>query len=228
LLEFSTCVGEERHTIKAGEPECLSGHEQGGTWRIPLGAEPDVEWRRRFLRIASADGLFADRKISVDCAALVFVPDGAPLSMIRPKIAHWIAQANNEPSDRPTQPGVATILVVDDQTDIGRLTKDMLEPAGHAVIHTTDPMEALRWARQPTVNIALLLLDAVMPVMGGRKLAQHILALRPALKVILMSGYEVEDVHESGWPFLQKPFAMQTLKETVVAELSKRAPQRRW
>ena len=122
-------------------------------------------------------------------------------------------------------PGVATILVVDDQADIGSLVQDMLEPAGHAVIHTTDPMEALRWARQSTVVMDLLLLDAVMPVMGGREHGRHILNLRPSLKVILMSGYEVNEIHGSGWPFLQKPFAMNTLKETVASELSRRPPQ---
>jgi CheY-like chemotaxis protein len=213
--------------IKAGEPERLSG--QGGTWRIPLNIEPNVEWRRRFLRTAHADGLFAGRKIAVQCAALIVELDGAPLSVVRQKIAHWIAQANGQFTSEPTapspQPGVATILVVDDQPDIGPLAKDMLESAGHAVIHTTDPMEALRWARQSTVKMDLLLLDAVMPVMGGCELARHILALRPALKVILMSGYEVKDVHESGWPFLQKPFAMKTLKETAATELSRRPPR---
>ena len=216
-------------SIKAGEPERLSGHEQRSTWRIPFNIEPDVEWRPRFLRSAHADGLFADRKIAVQCAALVVELDGTPLSLIRPKIAHWIAQANNQPADRPSlssQPGVATILVVDDQPDIGPLAKDMLEPAGHAVIHTTDPMEALRWARKPTADMDLLFVDAVMPAMGGRERARHILVLRPTLKVILMSGYEVKDVHESGWSFLQKPFAMETLKQTVLSELGRRPHQR--
>jgi hypothetical protein len=78
--------------IKAGEPERLSG--QGGTWRIPLNIEPNVEWRRRFLRTAHADGLFAGRKIAVQCAAMIVELDGAPLSVVRQKIAHWIAQAN--------------------------------------------------------------------------------------------------------------------------------------
>jgi hypothetical protein len=39
-------------SIQAGEPEWVSGHEQWGRWRIPLGVEPVVEWRRRFLLIA--------------------------------------------------------------------------------------------------------------------------------------------------------------------------------
>ena len=147
--------------IKAGEPERPSGHEQGGTWRIPLNIEPNVEWRRRFLRTAHADGLVADRKIAVQCAALIVELDGAPLSVVRQKVAHWIAQANGQSTSEPTapspQPGVATILVVDDQPDIGPLAQDMLESAGHAVIHTTDPMEALRWARQSTVKMVLLL-----------------------------------------------------------------------
>ena len=74
--------------IEAGAPERLSGHEQGGTWRIPLNIEPDVEWRRRFLRTAHADGLFADCKIAVQCAALIVELDGAPLSVVRQKIAY--------------------------------------------------------------------------------------------------------------------------------------------
>jgi CheY-like chemotaxis protein len=221
-------MGDPGMCIRAGEPDCLSGLERGGTWRIPLNIEPKVEWRRQFLRIAHADRLFGDRKIAVQCAALIVELDGASLSATRTKIANWIAQANGEftsesPAPSP-QLGAATILVVDDQPDIGPLAKDMLELAGHAVIHTTDPLEALRWARQSTVTMDLLLLDAVMPVMGGRELARHILALRPTLKVILMSGYEVKDVHESGWPFLQKPFAMTTLNETAATELSRPSP----
>lgn len=71
--------------IKAGEPEPLAGYEQGGTWRIPLNIEPNLEWRRRFLRTVHADGLFADRKIAVQCAALIVELDGAPLSLVSPE-----------------------------------------------------------------------------------------------------------------------------------------------
>ena len=52
--------------IKAGEPERLSGHEHWETWRSSLNVEPEVEWRRRFLRIAYAEGPFADSKIPVE------------------------------------------------------------------------------------------------------------------------------------------------------------------
>jgi hypothetical protein len=57
----------------------VSGHEQWGTWRIPLGVEPVVEWRRRFLLIAYADGPFSDRKVSMEC-----VPPYRPADLRRP------------------------------------------------------------------------------------------------------------------------------------------------
>ncbi len=68
----------------------------------------------------------------------------------------------------------ATIMVVDDQLEIGRMARDILEPAGYSVILTSDPLEAVRLARDPSRNIDLLLTDVVMPLMDGRVLAQRI------------------------------------------------------
>ena len=140
----------------------------------------------------------------------------------------WIARANgNEvPEDAPAEPQVTTILIVDDQPEVGPLAEDILEPEGYAVVHTTDPMEALRVARTRPGDIDVLLVDIVMPLMDGRELAQRILALRPKVKVILMSGYEVSGIKDAGFAFLQKPFGIKTLRR-IVADTLREDPSKR-
>ena len=65
----------------------------------------------------------------------------------------------------------------------------------------------------------MLLVDIVMPLMDGRELARRILALRPNVKVILMSGYEVSGINEAGAAFLQKPFGVEPLRRIVADTL---------
>jgi two-component system cell cycle sensor histidine kinase/response regulator CckA len=115
-----------------------------------------------------------------------------------------------------------SILVVDDQPEIGPMARDILEPAGYVVLVTSDPLAAIRMARNRDNNIALLLVDVVMPLMDGRELAQRMLAIRPEMKVILMSGYEVSGVAETGWAFLAKPFGLHTLTQKVGETLRRR------
>src|SRR4029453_10290188 len=102
------------------------------------------------------------------------------------------------PGAAPAGPQATTISNVYDQPEVWPLAEDILEPEGYAVGHTTDPMEAIRVARTRPGNIDLLLVDIVMPLMDGRELARRILALRPNVKVILMSGYEVSGIKEAG------------------------------
>jgi two-component SAPR family response regulator len=56
-----------------------------------------------------------------------------------------------------------------------------------------------------------------MSLMGGLTLARRIRELRP--KILFTSGYEVGSVKRTGWPFLEKPFGMETLKRTVASTL---------
>ena len=193
-------------------------------WREDASDDPSPEWRRQFLQYAHAGGIFPGGTIAIESVALVFEIERPALAIACEKIDQWIAHANGEPSPEPSvqspTPDVRTILVVDDQPDIGPMVEDILAPTGYIVLHTTDPMEAIRWARQRLGYIDLLLVDVVMPLMGGLTLARRILELRPKMKVILMSGYEVSSVKATGWPFLEKPFGVETLTRTVASTLS--------
>ena len=125
---------------------------------------------------------------------------------------------------KPAPRAPYTILVADDQPAMGPLAADVLEPAGYVVLHTTDPREAIRLARQRPADIDLLLVDVKMPLMGGIELARRILVLRPKMKVILMSGNKITGVNETDWPFLEKPFGIDTLTQMVASALGGPSP----
>lgn len=104
-----------------------------------------------------------------------------------------------------------TILLVEDENSLRKLTRNTLKQAGHTVLEACDAAEALEVAKKAASPIDLLLTDVVMPGMSGRALADELTALRPALKVLYMSGYTdgavaTHGVLQSGISFLRKPF----------------------
>ena len=120
-------------------------------------------------------------------------------------------------------PRALTILVVDDDQNVGAFAADALGSAGYLVLSTHDPVEALRMVKDRDID--LLLVDVIMPLMDGRELARRIVALRPTTKVLLMSGFEVSGLRETGWPFVAKPFGVTELIERVEeCTTSKRRP----
>ena len=118
-----------------------------------------------------------------------------------------------------SEPRTPTILVVDDDPTIGPWVRGALEPLGYVVLATVDPHEAIRMGKDRPGDIDLLLVDVVMPLMDGRKLAQRLRTLRPKLKIMCMSGYGLAELEETGWPFLVKPFSMDELAQMVASAL---------
>jgi len=112
--------------------------------------------------------------------------------------------------------GSETLLVVEDQQEVRKLTKRVLEARGYTVLAARNGAEALEIVAQHPSRIHLMITDVVMPGMNGRELAQHARARRSYLKVLYVSGYTGEAVlqHrllEPGVAFLQKPFTPDVL-----------------
>lgn len=121
--------------------------------------------------------------------------------------------------------GSETILLVEDEDAVRKLALHILRTSGYTVLEAANAREALSIAEQYKSTIHLLITDMVMPRMGGRELSQHLLALRPDIKVIYMSGYTDNSViHdltlESGTRFIHKPFSPAILLQNVRALLS--------
>jgi PAS domain S-box-containing protein len=122
--------------------------------------------------------------------------------------------------------GTETVLLAEDEEAVRRLSRLALEGAGYTVLEAGHGGEAVRVARSHDGPIDLLVSDVVMPVMGGRLLAERLVAERPDLKVLFMSGYTDDAVVRHGvleaeMAFLQKPFTPQALARKVRKVLDK-------
>lgn len=109
-------------------------------------------------------------------------------------------------------PDSATILVVDDEAAIRTLLCQSLRRCGFHPVEASSGGEALDWAEHYDGTISALVSDVVMPGMNGPDLARQLCAVRPNLKVILISGYtDQPSAVQPDWIFLQKPFPPSTL-----------------
>ena len=113
--------------------------------------------------------------------------------------------------------GTETLLVVEDEADVRALVRRVLERHGYRVLEAADGEEALCRARAYGATIHLLLTDVVLPGIGGPELARSLMAERPGMKCILMSGYidSPRSASVNGLKLLHKPFSTGTLTRKV-------------
>jgi two-component system cell cycle sensor histidine kinase/response regulator CckA len=91
-----------------------------------------------------------------------------------------------------TVPGAEKILLVDDEEYVRDLGKRILERAGYAVITAADGKDALEIYAREQSNIALVVLDLIMPQMGGEKCLEELLKINPHAKVIVSTGHSLD------------------------------------
>jgi CheY-like chemotaxis protein len=116
--------------------------------------------------------------------------------------------------------GVETILLAEDDAELRKLTRDLLERAGYTVLEGNNGIHALDLARQFLLPIHLLLSDVVMPGMNGPTLAQNMVAVHPETRLLFMSGHAggaatQKGVAASRATLLQKPFSRELLLRKV-------------
>ncbi len=116
--------------------------------------------------------------------------------------------------------GSETLLVVEDEEGVRILVRDYLQMNGYTVLEAGGGEEALRIAGEHSGEISLMITDVIMPGINGRELAERMVLLRPAMKVLYISGYAEAAVYrkgilEPGAPFLQKPFGPPDLGRKV-------------
>jgi predicted ATPase/signal transduction histidine kinase/CheY-like chemotaxis protein len=130
------------------------------------------------------------------------------------------------PLARTSMRGKETILLVEDEEHVRSTARTALEYQGYSVLEASGPGDALLICEQYPEVIHVLLSDVLMPRMTGPELAERVVAARPSIRVIFMSGYT--DTPLSGLvrakepaEFLQKPFTPEALTERIRRVLSR-------
>jgi CheY-like chemotaxis protein len=118
--------------------------------------------------------------------------------------------------DALTPPCQETILLVEDEPAILKMTQTMLEKMEYRVLAANNPVAAIELASKYAGEIHLLITDVVMPEMNGRDLAAYLSTLYPRIRRLFMSGYTADviahhGVLEEGVHFIQKPFSRKEL-----------------
>jgi len=141
---------------------------------------------------------------------------------------HWdkAEQLIEEKASKTPKPENETILLVEDEQAILKMTARMLEKLGYIVIKAHTPGDAIHLAKKHNGEIHLLMTDIVMPEMNGRDLAKNILSIYPNISRLFMSGYTSDviarhGVLEAGVHFIHKPFSVTNLAPKIQEALDK-------
>jgi two-component system, cell cycle sensor histidine kinase and response regulator CckA len=131
-----------------------------------------------------------------------------------------IASARQPRPVSESRVGTETMLLVEDDPAVRKLSRRILERAGYKVLEAESGREALELARHANGGIPLVVTDLVMPDMSGTELAAELAALYPEIRVLFMSGYTDDAVVRHGLlavgrAFIQKPFTPDALTRKV-------------
>jgi DNA-binding response OmpR family regulator len=145
---------------------------------------------------------------------------GAAFKVYLPVVDEVISSGKSHPDLAATPQGNETILLAEDEPAVRALARHVLQMHGYRVLEAGQGDKALEIAEGYKGTIHLLVTDVVMPVMGGRQLAERLAATRPGVNVLYLSGYTDDAVIQHGvlqaeMAFLQKPFGPSSLAAKV-------------
>ena len=169
------------------------------------------------LGMASVDGIVRQNGGTITVKS--DVGRGTTVSVFLPRV-HAQASLDLAADEDAPKGGSETVLVVEDEPALLRLTTRALEALGYRVLAASTPDAAIDLAARHAASLQILVTDVVLPGMNGRRLAERLSEDMPSLKCLFVSGYpdgaigaggEVDEhVH-----FLQKPFSPRALADKV-------------
>ncbi len=136
---------------------------------------------------------------------------GAQFTLYLPASERGVQEEGALPED--FFPGTETILLVDDEEMVLYLTREMLQRLGYTVFSAGSGVEAMRIYKQQQGRIDLVILDMIMPVLGGAELFLRLKAEDAGIKALLSTGYSLSDqaieiLNQGCRGFIQKPFTL--------------------
>jgi CheY-like chemotaxis protein len=153
---------------------------------------------------------------------------GSCFKVLLPRLGSQGAAAGPEPRGEAAAGGGETVLVVEDDELVRRLTRGVLGSSGYKVIEAAGAEEALALFSALPSPPDMMVTDLVMPGMGGQELSRRLHELQPELKVLFLSGYPLAAVKaqgllKPGQDFLEKPYTPAGLASKVREVLDRKA-----
>jgi CheY-like chemotaxis protein len=147
--------------------------------------------------------------------------NGATFRVYLPASREKDDDAGKKSAPQKVKGGTETILVVEDEEPVRELVCKVLTAYGYNVLEAISGTKAIELWKKSKDKVDLLLTDVVLPdELNGRELAERLRKSRPQLKVIFSSGYSQDIMGkdftpQKGQVFLQKPYDLQKLAQTV-------------
>jgi len=145
---------------------------------------------------------------------------GTTFNVFLPATETPVKEEGAEAKKDEIQQGQETILLVDDEEIIIDVGKDMLTAIGYKVLLARSGKEAIDAYRENSDKIDMVILDMIMPDMGGGSVYDMLKEINPDIKVLLSSGYSIEgqatEILDRGCDgFIQKPFSVSQLSKGI-------------
>jgi two-component system, cell cycle sensor histidine kinase and response regulator CckA len=145
---------------------------------------------------------------------------GSVFKTYLPRVDQLVQKSQPSESAPELLRGTETILFAEDEESVRTLTRSLLEDGGYTVLEASNGPQAIEVAGRYSGPIHLLLTDMVMPGMNGHELARKMIADRPKMSVLYVSGYTGSfslngEFLDAGASLVQKPFSRITLLEKI-------------
>jgi CheY-like chemotaxis protein len=126
------------------------------------------------------------------------VGSGTTFSVLLPRAGERVVEVVSfAPSDRARPEGAGTILLAEDEAEVRSVVVRILERAGYHVLEAENGQRAVELFKQRAGSIDLVLLDALMPILGGKEAYEEIMRVRPDARVLFTSGYVADTLPQA-------------------------------
>ncbi|MFH1350135.1 MAG: PAS domain S-box protein [Pseudomonadota bacterium] len=145
---------------------------------------------------------------------------GAIFKIYFPAVEKEMEEVEAEEEASEIKGGSETILLVDDEENIRDLGQNMLARFGYTVITAQEGESAIELYQKGKNRVDLVILDLIMPGMGGRRCLEKLIDINPLIKVIIATGYSTDgttkkEIKEWAKGFMDKPYKLRQMLETV-------------
>ena len=154
---------------------------------------------------------------------------GTAFTVLFPASDMTVPEPGQTPGTGDAARGRETIMVVDDEPALRRLVRLSLNERGYTVIEAADGLEALDRYRESAGKIDMVLIDLIMPRLGGRETYLRLKEMNPGIKVLFATGYGIDDQTQEILAtgilgIIKKPYEMTSVEREIRKVLDGAAP----